>query len=862
MEDTNYYYKLENSQLNESLQRFASLLFTPLLRADAVRREYNAIQSEFVKDKLEAPRRLWRLIRHLAEVDHPLHRLGAGSLESLNHDDTISELKKFHAKLYQPRNMNCVIYGNYTLGYLTSIANEHFSRFHINENYELNLPKTLYGTETLGSFIEYQLLREGFHLNVIWSVQNEYCCGVIDVLNMLSIRHYKSLTYVLRNKGWASAVMWSVLATLSEATLVKVHVDITELGLQNVNEILEGVYYEIKSIIQLPISAVENHLASFYQQKLQHLSNQEVGKEHHYVKMLSVKMRLESNSEHLFGPPYITSYKCFNKTISHLTPDTSLTLLGKFSADSDLESLEPWYEIPYKTRALSESQLQAFRHPKNVLDVFSLPQLSSKVTKHHVNTFLLPNSDQATKPTLIMKDSGLAVWWMQDHIFHLIRTDIILLVYRTNENTTPLDVANHLVLVEMLKDQLSEIPLFGSLSIKYQSSCGIVIYFHSEAKPELVGHAIESICSALVSLDLTLKDKFQWIVRRQAYLDVVKSRYAEAYKHVLYKSRVLLELNVHSIEDILSALDGISLKLFTNFYRRFILDFGVKALVYGNVLKSSATGYARKLYKLVNRSLTRPNNIPFHPTLKYPKGKYRITAKYPNDREKASVADLLILLGPSPWNSDEVESSDPLFTRCVFAQLIATILHEPMFVQLRTREQLGYSVFVKYLPHFGLDYIHIAIQGSGHGASKLANSITNFLNNFRSTLVEMVSNDSNWKESKTTMIKKISALPSTQKEMVIEMSSELFSPEAISDRRELLISALENLSSNKMMEYYDKFIIGNDSRHMLLTSQSENVGNDEAFTEQYKSIDIVDKTLYTDKFLYWHLTYLGIDMGK
>ncbi|XP_063676317.1 insulin-degrading enzyme-like [Bolinopsis microptera] len=181
-ENTNYYYKVSPDKLEESLHRFSLLLSHPLLELESLQREYHAIQSEFLKDKLESARQVWRLIKHMANPSHPFHRLSPGNLETLQNLQHSSVIKEFHSKHYYPENMRCVVYGREDSQDLLEMSRKCFSKLtNMKPRSEPDQEKgwvSAYPEERLGVWVDYEPLREGNDLDMIWPVTGASRCGL------------------------------------------------------------------------------------------------------------------------------------------------------------------------------------------------------------------------------------------------------------------------------------------------------------------------------------------------------------------------------------------------------------------------------------------------------------------------------------------------------------------------------------------------------------------------------------------------------------------------------------------------------------------------------------------------------------
>lgn len=881
-ENTNYYYKVSSEKLEESLARFTELLSNPLLQLDDMQRELHALESEFLKDKLESARQVWRLIKHLANEDHPFHRLSPGNLATLGGLNNSSIIRDFHSQYYIPENMQCVLYGREDPQDLLEMSRRYFIKIKRSFPPSQSVPLgtiasvPVYLSDVLGMVVTYKPLRKGNDLAIIWPVTGSSRCGIGTVVSILSERHSKSALTFLKKQGLATGITWYTIISAHSFSVLRVDVKLTEMGQANYALVVKVIFKQIQ--ITLTESSSKSHawLKRIHQETLQNFINQEKQEVHHFVKTLSSRMSKVLHPAYLLGAPVqAPTAQCLSATLEFLTPMNSIIFLGSTSRKEDFYEKEPWYEIPYSTLKLTEMNLRALQSTsKYEGEIKSLPEDYTTISR----TFPLYERDleQQRWPTELHDEDGLTVWWQQDYTFHTPRIDTVLWGHAHQEHSTAREVALHFLLVEMFRDQLEDRVQWGGnhVELHYQSSSGFILRMSGYSDHEKMMRFMKDVVNVMVKLDVSrnVNEKFVHVVKYKALTELARSDYAEAYKHPLYKSRVLLEKNVVPLNEIVSEVKKISLASFADFYRNFWQDIGYKCLIYGNVLKSMALEYSLILNTLVLRTTSSGsvavNKPPFHPTIQYPSGTYYTITPYPNSDETASVADLAIILGPTPWNSDTITADKRLFTRTAMARIAATILTEPVFIELRTRQQLGYAVITKFISHFGIDYIHLCIQGSENSAVTMANSILSFLIEYRSTLTNLLVADNPdskayWKSIISSVRQDMQVKPLTQVSMAMSLAAELFSPDPLPDRGDVMTGTLETITPEMLLQFYDEYILGGSSRRVVSLAQSQHrPWNMTELGHKVKFLDWRDKEAHGSPFLYWHFSYLGLEMGK
>ncbi len=83
-EVTNYHFRIDEAGLPLALDMFACLLTEPLLKADAMDREIQSIESEFESNyPYDSSRRFQLLSSVAASKSHPMNRFTWGNIKSL-----------------------------------------------------------------------------------------------------------------------------------------------------------------------------------------------------------------------------------------------------------------------------------------------------------------------------------------------------------------------------------------------------------------------------------------------------------------------------------------------------------------------------------------------------------------------------------------------------------------------------------------------------------------------------------------------------------------------------------------------------------------------------------------------------------
>jgi insulysin len=130
-EDTNYFFEVDSDYLSPTLDRFAQFFISPLFSEEYVKREINAVHSEYQSKLRDDGRRQFDTLKAIINPAHPYSKFSTGSLETLSSQgkalSTREAMLNFYQTEYSANRMSLVILGKESLNQLEQLARELFS---------------------------------------------------------------------------------------------------------------------------------------------------------------------------------------------------------------------------------------------------------------------------------------------------------------------------------------------------------------------------------------------------------------------------------------------------------------------------------------------------------------------------------------------------------------------------------------------------------------------------------------------------------------------------------------------------------------------------------------------------------------
>ena len=99
-QNTNYFFNIEAEYFPTALDMFAHFFIDPLFSASSVMDEMNAVNAEHQKNLQSDNWKLWQLLKHVSNPQHPFSQFSTGSLETLNKSDIHDQLLLYFNNSY------------------------------------------------------------------------------------------------------------------------------------------------------------------------------------------------------------------------------------------------------------------------------------------------------------------------------------------------------------------------------------------------------------------------------------------------------------------------------------------------------------------------------------------------------------------------------------------------------------------------------------------------------------------------------------------------------------------------------------------------------------------------------------------
>lgn len=706
-EHTNYYFEVGSDHFLGALDRFAQFFISPLFSKSCKDREIRAVDSENKKNLQNDMWRMYQLEKLTSNPVHPYSGFSTGNFQTL-HEEPIAQGKNvrdvlidFHLNQYSSNLMSLVVLGKEDLDSLSTWVSDLFTAI---PNKSLSRPNyqgdVVFAPEQLGKLVKAKPIMDSHRLEVSFMVPDDqerswaskpsgYYSHLLGHESSGSILHY------LKAKSWVNELSAGNMKVCQGSSLFIVELELTPSGLEHWEEILvnffeyvamikekgpqKWLWEEIKLMTEIDfkfrqkksaastVSRMSNSLYKFWEDSF-----------------IPAEYLLSSSVNRKFDAEAITNFG------SHLTPDTARVTLISKTLDK-LDQKEKWYGTEYSLSPIAPELLDRARLVTQNAN-FHLPR---------ANPFIPENFSVSGKklekplkhPYLITDTSKIQVWFKQDDQFMVPKGTIEILLHMPTTNTDCKSSVYALLLSDLVVDELTDITYYASLvglSFKlshWRDGLLVKVSGYNDKLPAL----LESVLSKLRTF---VPKKERYVTLKQKMIqDLTNFGYGVPYVQIGTHMSVIMNEKTYTHDNRVEVLQTTA-----NFeeFEKFcssVWDLGLfgEALIQGNFsyeraceVSSTIDTEFKDIRALGTNKAEVDSVVRLQSHILETGEAARVEINLKDEKNVNSCIEYYI----------QVENSLSNTRMRTLTDLLETIMHEPCFNQLRTKEQLGYVVFL------------------------------------------------------------------------------------------------------------------------------------------------------------------------
>lgn len=689
-DDTNYYFEVGHEHLEGALDRFAQFFISPLFSESCKDREIRAVDSENKKNLQNDLWRFHQLDRSLSNPKHPVSKFSTGNLYTLETEpltrnvDVRERLLEFYNSHYSANLMKLCIIGRESIERLETWAVEMFSAVRNTNMFTPYYDQPPFGPDQLLTLIKAEPVKDIKRLTLRFPIPDQIPFYEIKPSHYLShcLGHEGpgSLLHLFKEKGWADTLSAGAMHISKGYEHFILDIDLTPVGLKEYEQVLIHIFQYLKLFSTTPIHEwLYNELETMAGVDFKYRSKKSASKT---TSSMSSHMQKPIPRERLLSSSLFRKFDSdiIEKTVSCLNPDNFRATLMAQSL-TGLDQTERWYGTKYSVEKFSPEFLKQL-HNVGLNSELHLPNKSEFIPENldvHKKEVAVP----LKHPILLKNTSQLRLWHKKDDTFWMPKAYVRIYLKTPVTYSSPSNFVKTGLFLDLFEDELLPFSYAAEIAglncAVSASKDGIVI--NASGYNDKLHVLLEDILLKLKSMKFdrarfeTWKERTLRIYRNHGY----NTPYTQIGTHINYLFNEL----TWTLEERENALKDANFEDLEEFFPHILRHTSAEILAFGNLSKEDALKISDLTFDILKplplpaSQLVRLRSFLLPPSCEY---HYHLDLKDENNVN--SCIEYFLQVG--------LLTNDRLL---IALELFASIMSEPAFNQLRTREQLGYVVF-------------------------------------------------------------------------------------------------------------------------------------------------------------------------
>ncbi|CAL5426989.1 unnamed protein product [Camellia sinensis] len=757
-EHTCYHFEVKREFLKGALRRFSQFFISPLVKAEAMEREVQAVDSGILQNDLC---RLQQLQCHTSAPGHPFNRFFWGNKKSLvdameKGINLREQILKLYSDNYHGGLMKLVVIGGAwckTLDVLESWILELFSNVKngppLKQEARMEVP-----IWNAGKLYRLEAVKDVHILNLSWTLpclRKDYLKKSEDYLAHLIGHEGKgSLHFFLKAKGWATSISAGVGDEGMHRSLIAyifgMSIHLTDSGLEKIFDVIGYVYQYLKLLRQVsPQEWIFKELQDIGNMEFRFAEEQP---QDDYAAELADNL-LVYPPEHIIYGDYafkVWDEEMIEYVLGFFTPkNMRVDVVSKSFAKSQDIQCEPWFKSRYTEEDISPSLMELWYEPSEIDISLHLPAKNEFIPRDFSICANKASSVDTFSPRCILDEPLMKLWYKLDRTFKLPRANTYFrITLKGGYNNVKNSVLTELF-IHLLKDELNEIIYQASVA-KLETSVSLF-----SDKLELKVYGFNDKLPVLLSKVLAITKSFsptenRFKVIKEDMERTLRNTNMKPLNHSSYLRLQVLCQSFWDVDEKLCLLNDLSLADLKALIPELLSQVYIEGLSHGNLLEEEAINISN-----IFRSNFSVQPLPFEMRHKeyvmcLPSGADLVRdVQVKNKLETNSVVELYFQIEP------EVGLEITKFK--ALADLFDEIVDEPLFNQLRTKEQLGYVVECSPRVTYRILGFCFRVQSSEYNPVYLQGRVDDFINGLKELLDEL--DDESFENYRSGLIAKL-----------------------------------------------------------------------------------------------------------
>lgn len=687
-EHTNYQFQVSHNHFEGAIDRFAQFFIAPLFLESCQAREVRAVDSENKNNLQNDVWRLQHLTGFLSNPAHPHHKFSTGNIDTLetipnaNNTNVRDRLIQFYETFYSANLMKLVLLGRQDLDTLQDWATQYFLPIQ-----NKNVARPVYTMPRLtpahlGECVHVQPVKNIRRLILDFPIPDQaqfYNTHPASYLgNVIGHEGEGSLFKYLKDKEWANALTAGSYEVCVGQNKFQVIIELTPAGLEHYTRVIQTVFEYIALVKSRPIQQyifTEQQTMSEINFRFQQKTGARAT-----TSALARRLHDPCPRERILDYIVLKQYdpELIKQHIDMLSPKTFRAVLVAKDLPVDSFETELYYGTQYHVQKFDPSFLKSLESVA-LNPSLSLPKPNEFIpTDFHVDK----QSGSQQCPVLLRNTSQLRVWHKKDDTFWAPKADIRLYFHAPVAYASPRNSVMAALFFSIFEDSLTTFAYDAEVAgLGYSISSSLHGFtVRAQGYNSKISLLLDHILKRLASFELEKPSFGVWkerLIRSFTNID-----HASAHSQADYHTDYLLEEGSFPLNERLEALETVSFDSLAAFSKLLLAQLNLEVLAFGNISKQDALSISENALSVLG-----PAPLPSSQTVTL--------------RSYLAPPNIFHFNHLAPDGHNVNSCVKAIFQVCklteekprALLELFATVVHEPVFNILRTREQLGYIVF-------------------------------------------------------------------------------------------------------------------------------------------------------------------------
>ena len=821
LDHTNYMVAVNNDAYDEALSRFSGFFYEAILDDSYADKERNAVHSEWT---MKSPND-WVILEQLngstLNPEHPISQFNWGNLDSLADKKNAklqTALVDMYNTYYSANLMKGTMISNLPLADMRTLAKQYFGKIPNKNTQRPKMTVPVAKPEHLRKVVHYIPQTDMKQLRINFVIENnaqQFAVKPNGYVNYLLANEMPgTLASTLRDAGLSDAVYSAFDADeYGNAGSFTLYIDLTESGVQNRDNVMGAV---LKYLALLREKGVN---PQYFNEIKQSLSNsfrfKEKTNDYNYAMTIAADLQ-HVPAEYVLSSAY--EYQRFNPQVIQVVLD-QLTLDNarifyidkQQTGEQDMEYFAGKYTV-------NDISLELEKRWQKLSSKFSLalPRANNLMPE----SFDLVAAKHTNKPAQLVSEQGHTVHLGHSALFKQPKGRVTL---DLNSGLTKSSAKNHVLaylLDRGLGQQLTELQSeAGAAGMGLNASLSNGLSLSASGFTDKQVMLLASALNQIVDFDMSESELAN--LKASFKSDIQSSKRQILVNQLFLKFNQVTSLDEFSDEALLAEVDGIFLTDVKVFKKQLLTQANLRVFAFGNYSDKQV----KQLSDLVLNQLPEERLVSAvyqTPLLQSEAGKIY---SWQQDTEMTDIG--LIDAYMTPRNDIDLAA----------ARLLTQIIRPALHKQIRTEEQLAYSVGFDGQVFREQMLVAYYIQSPAKGLADVGERIALFRKGFSKQLAAVTS-----QEFATIKNSVLITLTQPAKNLSEEMSvfmSDWREQKWQFDSRDRLITAIKNVTLDHVLNLYHRIEGGKDFSQVLIQMRGTKFA-DKAFIEPKGAIKVTD----------------------